>query len=535
MARGAAAQEGASVLSLRDLFRHRRRGVPLPVQDETDAGAALTARVKPKSVLVEEAYRVRQEISRNGDFSVEPDAIGKIELEVPYDGHEHVTRAALDDIQHWAVRNAASPPGAVAEQTVGVVEAQIGHLVLSDHQDTDLAAVTGLTSRTMAIPLTVPVRSDDLRSNESLTTDRYTFRQEIRYQVANRSRLVPVTLDVEVTDPGSTSVPEINLGLDEAIVMSQEYMTFASYLELRVRVDIALPGRKGWVPRAPVVRRVSLSLPSGLTLALSSVEVELADDGCGASGEGSQPLIQQNPDDAAIEWHDVTTHGAEGQKPDPPFIFHSPLMRVRIHQPGELFREPELVVRARVETDDVLLSGAQVRLFDARGRRLRGTKGPLTVRSSITADATVVLDDAFARRTFHPQLSFHFDEVIPGNPRVQDIQSALMDLRFDVEQVPLPGKTRISKSQSLIAYLVARRGTDEDAIRLHLFVLGRQHRTQRQSRHPGGRRYTSKLDTGDLTLVVFGEAPRDSSPLVHEVNALQMGLRDRFRRMKAQR
>jgi hypothetical protein len=43
------------------------------------------------------------------------------------------------------------------------------------------------------------------------------------------------------------------------------------------------------------------------------------------------------------------------------------------------------------------------------------------------------------------------------------------------------------------------------------------------------------LDTGDLTLVVFGEAPRDSSPLVHEVNALQMGLRDRFRRMKAQR
>jgi hypothetical protein len=496
------------------------------------------ARVKPKSVLVEEKYRVLQEISRNSNFSVEPDAIGKIEMEVPYDGHEHLTRAALEDIRRWAVKNRIPPPRPGSGQAaLSVVEAQIGHLVVSDHQDTDLAALTGRTSRTMAIPLTIPMRTDGLRSDESLIADRYIFRQDIQYQVANRPRLVPVTLDVEVTDPGSTSVPEIKLGVDEAIVKSQEYMTFVSYLELRVRVDIALPGRKGRVPRAPVVRRVSLSLPSGLTLALSSVEVELADDGCGAGEEwkGDRPLIQQNPDDAAIEWHDITTHVAEGQKSDPPFIFHSPSMRVRIHQPGELFREPELVVHARVETDDVLLSGAQVRLFDARGRRLRGSKGPLTVRSSITADATVVLDDAFARRTFHPQLSFHFDEVIPGDPRVQDIQSALLDLRFDVEPVPLPGTTKMSKLQSLIAYLVARRGDDEDAIRLHLFVLGRQHRTQRESRHPGGRRYTSKLDTGDLTLVVFGEAPRDSSPLVHEVNALQMGLRDRFRRMKAQR
>lgn len=525
------------MLSFLDVFRRRRLEAPLPVPDETGAGAALTARVKPKSVLVVEEYRVRQEISRNGDFSVDADAIGKIEMKVPYDGHAHLTRAALDDIRRWAVKNPIPPPGPGDGQTVGVVEAQIGHLVLSDHQDTDLAAVTGRTSRTMAIPLTLPVRTDDLRSIESLVADRYMFRQEIQYRVVDRPRLVPVTLNVDVTDPGSTSVPEINLGLDEAIVKSQEYMTFASYLELRVRVDVALPGRKGQVPRAPVVRRVSLSLPSGLTLALSSVEVELANDGCGATAEwkGGRPLIQQNPDDAAIEWHDIMTHGAEGQKPDPPFIFHSPSMRVRIHQPGELFREPELVVHALVETDDVLLSGAQVRLFDARGRRLGGLKGPLTVRSSITADATVVLDDAFARRTFHPQLSFHFDEVIPGNPRVQDIQSALMDLRFDVDPVPLPGDTRMSKSQSLVAYLMARRGDDEDAIRLHLFVLGRQHRTQRQSRHPGGRRYTSKLDTGDLTLVVFGEAPRDSSPVVHEVNALQMGLRDRFRRMKAQR
>ena len=63
----------------------------------------------------------------------------------------------------------------------------------------------------------------------------------------------------------------------------------------------------------------------------------------------------------------------------------------------------------------------------------------------------------------------------------------------------------------------------------------RRHRTERQSQHPGGRRFTSKLETGDMTLVVYGAAPRDARELVHDVNALQLGLRERFRRMKAQR
>ena len=72
-------------------------------------------------------------------------------------------------------------------------------------------------------------------------------------------------------------------------------------------------------------------------------------------------------------------------------------------------------------------------------------------------------------------------------------------------------------------------------MQLFLLVLGRQQRTQRRSERPGGRRFTSKLDTGDLTLVVFGSVPRDSRQLVHDVNALQVGLRDQFRRVQAQR
>lgn len=99
---------------------------------------------------------------------------------------------------------------------------------------------------------------------------------------------------------------------------------------------------------------------------------------------------------------------------------------------------------------------------------------------------------------------------------------------------PIP-EAKIAKTQTLIAIIEATRGDRDDQLHLLLVVTGRQQRTQRQSQHPGGRRFTSKLDTGDLTLVVFGRVPRDTRQLVHDVNALQVGLRDRFRRVQAQR
>jgi hypothetical protein len=156
------------------------------------------------------------------------------------------------------------------------------------------------------------------------------------------------------------------------------------------------------------------------------------------------------------------------------------------------------------------------------------------VRSVVMAETVVVLDDAFAKRTFHPQQTFHFDEVIPDKVRVDDIQFALLDLQFVVTPQPFP-ETKVGKAHTLIAYLRATRGDPGDAVELLLLLWGRQQRTERRSEHPGGRRFTSKLDTGDLELVVYGSVPRDSRELVHDVNALQVGLRDQFRRVQAQR
>ena len=501
------------------LLRRRRIRSHEVVVESTDT--ALMARAIPEKVLVEERYRVRQEVSRNPDISLEHDASGIIRVELPYDGDRHVTRRTLDDIDHWTDRHS---PRRGAAPFGEALEGRIGHLVVSDHQDTNIAAVTGCTGRTIAVPLSVPFRSSQLKNEHALLADRFVFRREIAYApAAGRPKVIPVRLRVEVIDPGSVTVQEIQP--DDAVRQSDEYMTFRNYLEMRIVVHVAMHNRKNWDPPRPVLRRMTLSLPSGLTLALSSVVVTDEED-------GRRLLVQQNPAEGCLEWFDVPFLISDVKEESR--SYRSPCMIARIYQPGELFREPELVVCADVEADGVLLSGADARLFDARGEHVQGRGNPLTVRSRVAVETTVVLDDAFAKRTVRPQLKFHFDEVIPGRARARDVVAALVDLQFEVPKQRFFDE-KIMKTATGIAAFEATRGDPDDAIRLYIYVTGRRHRTERQSQHPGGRRFTSKLDTGDMTLVVYGEAPRDARELIQDVNALQLGLRERFRRMRAQR
>jgi len=474
-------------------------------------------RARPKTVLVEEKYEVRQEVSRNPDIALESGASGIIKIEVPYDGHHHVTRAALDDARRWSKQHPDPPT-----ETVG----GIGHLVMTGHTDTDLAEVTGQSGRTVALPLLIPIKSAELRSDTALIADRFTLRHEVGYRPApHRPKVVPVKLEIDVTDPGTISGRQIHSD-GNAISSSQQLIAFQRYLELSITVQVYVAGRKNWnPPHHPVVRRMRLVPPAGLSLALSAVEVTYNDEPC---------LVQQDVTGTGLQWFDITTTLHRVPKEDSSWYYHTPQMLVRIYQPGELFSAREMVVYAEVETEGVLLSGTDVRLFDARGRQTRGPRDPLVVRSRVEAETTVVLDDAFAKRVFEPQLTFHFDEVIPDSVRIEDIRLALRDLQFAVKAEPV-AETRVGKAPTVIASLTATRGDPDDALWLWLVVLGRIQRTQRRSQHPGGRRFTSKLDSGDLTLVVFGDVPRDSRKLVHDVNALQVGLRDQFRRVQAQR
>ena len=125
------------------------------------------------------------------------------------------------------------------------MQGRIGHLVVTGHRDTDLENVTGQAGRTVALPLRMPFRSEELRCDTALAADRFTFRQEICYQPApGRPKVVPVKLDIEVNDPGTISGQQIHADGDD-IANSQQPAAFQRYLELDIQVQIYIAGRKG--------------------------------------------------------------------------------------------------------------------------------------------------------------------------------------------------------------------------------------------------------------------------------------------------
>ena len=322
------------MLSVRDLLRRPkgRRHKLLATPEKIDS--TLLARVRPKTVLVEEKYEVDQEVSRNPDTTLEDGASGNVKIEVPYDGHHYVTRASLDDVRAWLAHHPDLP----------TVEGRIGHIVVTGHQDTDLEEVTGQAGRTIALPLLMPFRSAELSSDTALVADCFTFRHEICYKLASaRPKVVPVELIIEVTDPGTISGHQIHANGDE-VSYSQQPVAFQRYLEVSIEVKVYIAGRKGWNPPNPRVRRMRLAPPRGLSLALSTVEVTDADK------PDERRLVHQDTAGTGLEWFDIPTILYAVPKEDSPRVYHTPRMRVQIQQPGELFSARQLVVHAEVET-----------------------------------------------------------------------------------------------------------------------------------------------------------------------------------------
>ena len=68
-----------------------------------------------------------------------------------------------------------------------------------------------------------------------------------------------------------------------------------------------------------------------------------------------------------------------------------------------------------------------------------------------------------------------------------------------------------------------------------LYVEGKQHKSRRQRTVPGGMKYRTELDSGELRIYVYGWLAGNSRPVVQAMNALREALRERFDRLPARR
>jgi hypothetical protein len=326
---------------------------------------------------------------------------------------------------------------------------------------------------------------------------------------------------IDIVDPDTSEIPLLRPSPtdDPAPIMRQ--IDFKPGLSLSMTVQLAVPG-KLMDDAVPRVTGVFIGWPTRTSL--RSLQLQVA---------GETHPLRYDPERAGgggLEWRDVPM--TEGPKPDSGdlCVFRSPPMVLSIPKPGELYSQDQLSGEVEV-TVDRLLSGTSARLFDSRGMICQHPG--LEARSVVATEFSVLLEDAFARRTLSPSQQMHFDEVIPDGMRIDDIRTVLRIRGFSVDD--LTPSTRQPDASSARWWLWARRSQGPFHMSLLLFVEGTHYQARRERQVPGGMKYESLVPSGELRIYAHGWLPRDSEPIVREMNALRQDLHERFDRLPARR
>ena len=508
---------GALWAVLRQLLGFGVMRVSRPLR-KMEAAEPPQVRARLEKAWIRERYFYFRQISQNGIIRMDKPPEGRIRLVLPYDGHRYFSSQARSDLDH--ARRLGADPDA---------EALVGHLVLTGFEHANLDDLLDLGPIHGSVPIRVPAAGRvDTRGSNLLAADDSACVVSHDYEPDVRDlKVYPVDVDVRLHDPDDAQLDDVQLrnargtrllfskegSVDLVRLRIMRQVNFLSELRLYLTVRLHVPRELATDARAKV-RQVFISWPTHTSLGSLRLLVNRQSHG-----------LRYNPEREGLEWSDIPMTA----DPDPDAgeirTFSSPWMVLVIPQPGELYQQVSLDGEVKVAVNR-LLSGLDARLYDATGT-LRGH--PRVARESlVTTRFELILGDAFARRIFSPHQQLHFDEVIPAEARIDDIKMALKNRGFRETDV---GPTANPESR----WLWAERTEGPDKLYLLLYVAGRQYKSRRQRRVPGGMTYRTDLDSGELRIYAHGWLNRESRPVVEEMNALREALRERFDRLPARR
>lgn len=493
------------------------------------------ARAVPEKAKVTETYEVDQVISVNPQRTQGRQHTGRIEITVPYDGLRYFTRQAAKDVERarGGSRPAADP------------DATVGHLLLAEHDHVEsLPAGVRMRAEYGVIPIAVP-----LPETAELTAGRRSSVITHEYQ-PRYPGIIPAGLEIDVMDPDAVDymslaealadTPEDRDLYAKVVGRIRQKVGFQNVLLIRMKVHLSLPfdPERPNVPHLnPVVRRVTVDWPTITSLRTTELEAYAAVEQNGQQIRDTdwRPFpVRYNPVDRRLEWEvlgmgTVAENGDGGRART--INYESPPMRLLIEHPGELYRTPQLKVSADIEIPGYLMSGLEPRLFNAIGREVPGSTGigrePLpALTTRVTINGTLVVDDAFAKRSFSPYHNIVFDDIIPEEMRVTDIRNVLKSLGFsEIEDKT----TDTDDPDALEWFLRAKRRRGPDQMDLWVYVEGTRHVLEREQ-IMGDSRVKTKggKATGQIRLHMLGRLPRNHQEMTREMNALQKALRDRY-------
>jgi hypothetical protein len=464
---------------------------------------AIRARARLESARIEERYHYFQEVSANASVAQSREPTGHIAIVLPCDGDQHFTRQACQDVAY------ARRAGATG------LHAQVGFIALGEYEKN----FPGLHDKhgTLPIEMLLP-EHPRLLADDSACVIRHDYHpSQLDY--------APVSLIIRIDDldtagfqwprgrnePGNpdwaaTQLPTImrNAGFRQELVLSMTVI-------VRMRQQLARQA-------TAKISEVFLSWPTRTSVSQLRLRAQ-----------GRAHDVRYNPERGGLEWSDVALAAdqlAAGQLPasDQLRVFRCKPMRLVIPQPSDLYRQERLTGQVDVRVDR-LLSGMTARLYDATGRPAHPHEPELT--STVSTEFGLILDDAFAARSFQSFQHLHFGDVVPDETRIDDIATALRNRGFEVDH------WRASEPDTW--WVAARRTLGPDTLRLVVLVDGRRHKTKHRREVADGLTYETEVDGGELRIFMAGDLNGDPAPVVRETNELRRALRERFDRLPARR
>jgi hypothetical protein len=374
-------------------------------------------RARLERARIKEQYFYFQEISQNAVRYMDEAPQGRIELVLPYDGDRYFSRQARSDMEH------ARRPGADA-----ATEALIGHLVLTDFEHANLSSLLDQEPMRGSVPIRVPTAGlpgpgepDPLVADSSACVVSHEYVPDTR-----QFKVDPVDVDAQLHDPDDAELhypgtAQFSLSSEDDFSSERlrimRHVGFLPELRLHMTVRLAIPRVLAAGGRARV-RQVFIRWPTHTSLRSLDLLVD-----------GQPRRLRYNPEREGLEWSDIDMAMEADSGDGEICTFRSPAMDLVIPQPGELYQQPSLDGKVQV-TVNRLLSGMDARVYDATGTQ---DGHPRVARESlIFTRFSLILGDAFARRTLSPHQQLHFDEVIPAETRIDDIKMALKNLGFKV-------------------------------------------------------------------------------------------------------
>ncbi|MEH2284457.1 MAG: hypothetical protein V7K90_24570 [Nostoc sp.] len=520
------------------------------------------ARVSPETIKLIETYYYEKYIDSNESLEEKEAPKGKIEVIIPYDGHKHFTSKAIQDVAQQIKNSSLN----------GEVKALIGHLAISNYDNTDLE---NLLSQNQSVPLLIPVNNNTLSKIKHLGEDQHLCIIKYNYKPIT-PEFQPIYLEIQVLDDYNylsvwssqedktlwnfLKTRKIELPKDKnfvnevaEIIAEQVKSGFGvqddslkGKLFIQIQVRLALPVEFKLL-KFPRLKRLSIQWPT-LTSFRNFDLKKIDDQNTSTKNIVSNPLnIIYNPLNKSLEWisrsSDVSItelNQANSESSNAQWQNYEIKMLVGIIQPGELYQEANLQGEIEIEIPELLLSELQARFYGFNNIKVgEYKKEAIEFKSRIITNFNLNINEAFKKRIRSTAQEFIFDNVLPTEENLRIIKNVLKSQGFSSDSITLTQsrsqtsndsnkQTTIIKKKWLI---YAERSEGIDTMTLWIIIPGEE-KTTLVTIVQGTRKFQQEETTGKLTMYLLGKLPRHSHILIQRMNALQQELRKQLARVQ---